>query len=180
MAIPRKSTQNPAVSIDEIAKVYEYTTWILRKRGCVDGEEIADEAVLDAFKTLEKDRSSSGYFKKMVVQRAGKHAKRVSNRQLCLPLYQPIEALYDRLSVAGPSAEVECMEQAGQEILLAAISRLTRDERFVIFNFYVYGLTQEQAAIVLNCSVRTVRRRFSKAKEHLSGDAALREFFLDE
>jgi RNA polymerase sigma-70 factor (ECF subfamily) len=137
---------------------------ILRSPG--EAEEAAQDAFLKAYRALGRFRPGAEFrpWLLRIVANEARNRRRAIGRRL---------RLRDRAAAEVPSGgaasspEAELVAREERARLLAAIDRLSDDERVAVIGRYFIGLTDEETAAVLGVPRGTVKMRVWRGVQHL-------------
>jgi RNA polymerase sigma-70 factor (ECF subfamily) len=134
--------------------------------------DVAQEAFIRAYKALPKFRGTSGFYTwlyritvNVSLNTAQKEKKRhdsTSLDNLLESTHMSPEALFENNT---PDSDFERVQL--RETIQSVINTLSPDHRAVIVLKDIEGLSQEEIADILECSVGTVKSRLSRARNHL-------------
>lgn len=170
---------NPAdkrAAFDELYRRYHQKVFSTARHVTGDPTAAADVTqdtfiqVFEKFDTFESRSSFSSWLYRIAINFAGEHRRRHRKNPMSLSVPQAkgggtvedsVPSLEDRLKRPGPEADERSSEV--QDALLQLSSKL----RTVVVLRYIEGLSYEEVAEVLNCSVGTVKSRLNRAHEAL-------------
>ena len=154
---------------------------VLRDRE--DAAEVAQDAFVRIYRSVENFRGDcefTTWLHQIVVNLArNKHRwwKR-RGRQSSVSLDSPVEMADGeapmQIAASGDAPDVETVKAEFMELLSRRMEELPRKLREVLVLRNVENLSYEQIAVVLDCSIGTVKSRIARARE------ALRESMQDE
>jgi len=138
-----------------------------------DASDLAQEAFIKAFRSIGSFKGDSSFFTwlyRIAVNASLTHLKRnrlrrfFSFENLSEEVSQSdlVEALTDKLQADKPTIIKELQEKLNE-----ALQRLSLKHRTVVILFEIEGLSHQEIAQVMNCSVGTVRSRLHYAKLQL-------------
>src|SRR2546423_8005146 len=126
-------------------------------------EDAAQEAFLEAYRTLHKLRDTAafpGWFRRIVF----KHCDRMT-RGLRLVTVQ-LQSVEDRASQVSDQAE-EMEHRAMKERLWEAIDSLPEHERTATVLYYISGYSQKEIGAFLDTPTTTIKKRLFSARKRL-------------
>lgn len=129
-----------------------------------DAEDIAQEAFLKAFLSINRLANSKAFYRWLVRITVNLSIdKKTANS---LRWAKPLEtALPLASSTQSPEKIAEQREQ--QKLLLAALNRLTLEQRTVLILREFQDLSYEEIALILNIPLGTVKSRINAARSRL-------------
>ncbi len=135
-------------------------------RSPVEAEEATQDAFLKAYRALHRFEPGAEFrpWVLRIVANEARNRRRAIWRRLRLRERAAAEI---PSGGAAPSPEVELVAQEERTRLLAAIERLSDDERVAVISRYFIGLTDEETAAVLGVPRGTVKMRVWRGVEHL-------------
>ena len=135
-------------------------------------QDVAQEAFVRAYQALSGFRGASGFYTwlyritvNVSLNMAQKEKRRHDSTSLDSLLdstHMSPEALFENNT---PSSDFERVQL--RETIQSFINTLSLDHRTVIVLKDIEGLSQEEIAEILDCSVGTVKSRLSRARNHL-------------
>jgi len=170
-------------------EVEAFDELILRYRGRVygmvynmtsnreDAADLTQDAFIKAFQSINRFQGQSSFFTwlyRIAVNAALSHLRKHRLRTFFSlekvdendrPSAEVIEALTDH-----SSAERGTLVKELQERLNEAMQKLSIKHRTVVTLFEIDGLSHQEIAEIMNCSVGTVRSRLHYAKQQLQSD----------
>jgi RNA polymerase sigma factor (sigma-70 family) len=151
------------------------TAWLITG-SAADAEEAAQDAFVKAQRALPRFREGAPFrpWLLTIVSNEARNRVRASGRRQALALRAAEER---RPGDAVPSPEAALLDSERRDELLAAIARLSDNDRRAIACRYFLDLSEEETAAVLDCARGTVKSRLSRALERLRselGEEALR------
>ena len=133
-----------------------------------DGEDAVQEAMVKAFRSLDRFRSGSPFrpWLLAIVANEARNRRRSHARHATLAL-RVREGNAPMLAAVSGSAEDAAIEREQQSHLLAAVTALPDRDREVIALRYFAGLNEAETATALECPTGTVKSRLSRALDRL-------------
>jgi len=128
--------------------------------GAADAEDAAQEALVKAYVALPRFRPGAAFrpWLLAIVANEARNRRRAAGRRANLALRVATEPAGHAPS---PEAAVEAAEQ--RRLLVAALGRLRERDREVIACRYLLGLSEAEAAAVLDCPRGTIKSQLSRA-----------------
>jgi RNA polymerase sigma factor (sigma-70 family) len=135
-----------------------------------DAEDVAQDAFLKAYRTLDRFRRDAPFrpWILAIVTNEARNRGRASRRRATLALRVAADAQRE----AEPSAEAAVLALEDQRRLLEAMERLRDGDRLVLGYRYLLELSEAETAAALGCRRGTVKSRLSRALERLRRDLA--------
>ena len=151
------------------------TAWLITG-SAADAEEAAQDAFVKAQKALTRFREGAPFrpWLLTIVSNEARNRVRATGRRQALALRAAEER---RPGDAVPSPEAALLDSERRDELLAALGRLSDNDRRAIACRYFLDLSEEETAAVLDCARGTVKSRLSRALKRLRselGEEALR------
>jgi RNA polymerase sigma-70 factor (ECF subfamily) len=129
------------------------------------------EAFFSAWKNVHRFRGGS--FKAWVLQITANACRDQLRRVKRHPVI-PLESLpYDPPAVSTESPEDYAMRKEMQEHVQRGLTTLSHEQRVAVILYDIQGLSYEEVAEVMGCSLGTVKSRINR------GRSRLRDYFLD-
>jgi RNA polymerase sigma factor (sigma-70 family) len=144
------------------------TAWLITG-SAADAEEAAQDAFIKAQGALSRFRDDAPFrpWLLAIVANEARNRVRAAGRRATLALRVAEER---RPGDAVPSPEAALLDSERREELLAAMARLSENDRRAIACRYFLELSEEEMAEVLECARGTVKSRLSRALERLRGE----------
>jgi len=143
-----------------------FRTAYLLAGSTADAEEAAHDAFLKAFHALRRFRRGTPFrpWLLAIVANEARNRRRSAGRRHALALRAAREI---RPGDAAPSPEAAVLSRERQDLVLAAVNRLSEEHRLVVACRYFLDLSEAETASVLGIRTGTVKSRLSRALEHL-------------
>lgn len=143
-----------------------YRTAYLVAGSAADAEDAAQEGFLKAFYAIDRFHSDSAFrpWLLAIVANEARMRVRSSSRRHTLALRLAEGRLEGG---AAPSPEETALARAEKERVLAALGKLSEDDRLVIGYRYFLELSEKEAAAALGVRRGTVKSRLSRALRRL-------------
>ena len=143
-----------------------FRTAYLLAGSTADAEEAAHDAFLKAFHALRRFRRGTPFrpWLLAIVANEARNRRRSAGRRHALALRAAGEI---RPGDAAPSPEAAVLSRERQDLVLAAVNRLSEEHRLVVACRYFLDLSEAETASVLGIRTGTVKSRLSRALEHL-------------
>lgn len=134
--------------------------------GSGDAEDVVQEAMVKAYRALERFRADSPLrpWLLRIVANEARNRRRSAGRRLRLA--ERVGAMSTPL-VMAPSVEGHAVADDGARRLLAAVARLRDQDREVIALRYFAGLSEAEMADALGVARGTVKSRLARALDRL-------------
>jgi len=131
-----------------------------------DAEEAAQDAFVKGFRALRRFRTERPFrpWLLAIVANEARNRRRSAGRRQGLELRAATEI---RPGDAAPSPEAAVLSRERQDLVLAAVNRLSEEHRLVVACRYFLDLSEAETASVLGIRTGTVKSRLSRALEHL-------------
>ena len=131
-----------------------------------DAEDAAQEAFVKAYRALGQFRSGASFrpWLLAIVANEARNRLRSASRRDSLALRM---AESRSQGDAAPSPERAALAREDQETLLAAMSKLSDDDRLVIGYRYFLELSEKEMAEAMRCRQGTVKSKLSRAMGRL-------------
>jgi RNA polymerase sigma factor (sigma-70 family) len=144
------------------------TAWLITG-SAADAEEAAQDGFVKAQRALDRFREPAPFrpWLLAIVANEARNRVRAAGRRATLALRVAEER---RPGDAVPSPEAELPNSKQRDELLAAMARLSENDRRAIACRYFLELSEEEMAEVLECARGTVKSRLSRALERLRGE----------
>jgi len=164
-----RARQGNVAAFEELVRRYEQIAFRTALLVCGDADEARDaaqEGFVRAWRALPGFRGGAEPRPWMlrIVANAARNRRRGSSRQVALGLRLAEDPLSGG---AAPSPEGSILAQERREALLAAIGRLSTDDRLVIGLRWFVDMDEAGMAAVLNVARGTVKSRLSRAMARL-------------
>ena len=164
-----RARQGNVAAFEELVRRYEQIAFRTALLVCGDADEARDaaqEGFVRAWRALPGFRGGAEPRPWMlrIVANAARNRRRGSSRQAALGLRLAEDPLSGG---AAPSPEGSILAQERREALLAAIGRLSTDDRLVIGLRWFVDMDEAGMAAVLNVARGTVKSRLSRAMARL-------------
>lgn len=138
-----------------------------------DALDLTQETFICAFKNLKKFRHESSISSWLYTIAINICKKNYNKRKKLLSIFvnsidDPISNEYinnQALQIPSTEEKIEISEE--QSLIMQAIHSLSPKYKSVIILKYIQGLSYEEIAEIIECSVGTVRSRLSRAKDRL-------------
>lgn len=151
-----------------------------------DAADLTQEIFLKLFQNLDKFRGNSQFstWVYRVATNTCLDALKKAKRQTAYSLDKEIETeegtLLGELPDKGPSPQELAEKKAILEAVRLGIAKLSKEHQRVMILRELEGLSYEEIAQILNCSVGTVKSRINRARENLKKILSQnRELFSD-
>ena len=144
------------------------TAWLITG-SAADAEEAAQDGFVKAQKALGRFHEGAPFrpWLLAIVANEARNRVRAGGRRATLALRVAEER---RPGDAVPSPEAALLDSERRDELLAAMARLSENDRRAIACRYFLELSEEEMAEVLECARGTVKSRLSRALERLRGE----------
>jgi RNA polymerase sigma factor (sigma-70 family) len=144
------------------------TAWVITG-SAADAEEAAQDAFVKAYRALDRFREGAPLrpWLLTIVANEARNRVRAAGRRERLALRVAEER---RPGDAVPSPEAALLDHERRNELLAALARLSENDRRAVACRYFLELSEEETAAVLDCARGTVKSRLSRALERLRGE----------
>ena len=164
-----RAQQGDVAAYEELVRMYQgiaFRTAYLLAGSTADAEEAAHDAFLKAFNALRRFRRGASFrpWLLAIVANEARNRRRSAGRRHALALRAAEEA---RPGDAAPSPEAAVLNRERQELVLAAVNRLSEEHRLVVACRYFLDLSEAEIASVLGIRTGTVKSRLSRALERL-------------
>ena len=164
-----RARRGDVAAFEELVRRYEqiaFRTAFLVSGDADEAKDAAQEGFVRAWRTLPRFRSGAEPrpWLLRIVANAARNRRRGSSRQAALGLRLAADPLSGG---AAPSPEGSILAQERREALLAAIGRLSTDDRLVIGLRWFLALDEAGMAEVLGVARGTVKSRLSRAMARL-------------
>jgi len=143
-----------------------FRTAYLLAGSTADAEEAAHDAFLKAFDALRRFRRGKPFrpWLLAIVANEARNRRRSAGRRQALALRAAEEI---RPGDAAPSPEAAVLRREQQDLVLAAVNRLSEEHRLVVACRYFLDLSEAETASALGIRTGTVKSRLSRALERL-------------
>jgi len=164
-----RAQQGDVAAYEELVRMHQATafrTAYLLAGSTADAEEAAHDAFLKAFHALRRFRRGTPFrpWLLAIVANEARNRRRSAGRRHALALRAAGEI---RPGDAAPSPEAAVLSRERQDLVLAAVNRLSEEHRLVVACRYFLDLSEAETASVLGIRTGTVKSRLSRALEHL-------------
>ncbi len=167
-------------SFNELVRGYERMAFNLAFRMLGSppaAEDATQEAFLSAWRNIRRFRGGS--FKAWVMQITA-NACRDELRRIKRRPVVPLESLpYDPPAASAESPEDYAMRRETAEHVQAGLETLSRDQRMAVVLCDIQGLSYEEVARVMGCSLGTVKSRINRGRTRLRDYLVKRELIPD-
>lgn len=147
-------------------RAYNVAYQVLRHRE--DALDVAQEAFARAYLSIGRFRGGSGFFTwlyRILVNLAIDQARTRKGKETTISLDDPHAATGHRDSAADPGASLETKELAEQ--ITGALASLPVHQRTALTLREIEGLSYQEIARVMSCSIGTVMSRLHSARQTL-------------
>ena len=164
-----RAQQGDVAAYEELVRMYQaiaFRTAYLLAGSTEDAEEAAHDAFLKAFHALRRFRRGTPFrpWLLAIVANEARNRRRSAGRRHALALRAAGEI---RPGDAAPSPEAAVLSRERQDLVLAAVNRLSEEHRLVVACRYFLDLSETETASVLGIRTGTVKSRLSRALERL-------------
>ncbi len=164
----RASQEGDLDSFNELVRSYQKMAYNLafRMLGSPQAaEDATQEAFLSAWKNIRRFRGGS--FKAWVMQITANACRDELRRIKRRPVI-PLETLpYDPPAVSAESPEDYAIRRETSEQVQRGLATLSRDQRMAVVLCDIQGLSYEEVAQVMGCSLGTVKSRINRGRSQL-------------
>lgn len=177
----RDSQNGDLDSFNELVRRYQKMAYNLAFRMLGDAQS-ADDATQDAFISAWKNihRFRGGSFKAWVLQITA-NACRDQLRRIKRRPAIPLESLpYDPPAVSAESPEDYAIRKEMEVYVQKGLETLPAEQRMAVILCDVQGLTYEEVAKVMGCSMGTVKSRINRGRTQLRDYLARMELISPE
>jgi RNA polymerase sigma factor (sigma-70 family) len=171
-ALVARAKRGELDAYEEIVKMHGTvafrTAWLITG-SAADAEEAAQDGFVKAQRALGRFREGAPFrpWLLAIVSNEARNRVRAAGRRSALALRVAEER---RPGDAVPSPEAALLDSERRDELLAALERLSDNDRRAIACRYFLELSEEETAAVLDCARGTVKSRLSRALERLRGE----------
>ena len=155
-------------SFNELVRLYQKMAYNMAYRMLGDSqaaEDATQEAFFSAWKNISRFRGGS--FKSWVMQITA-NACRDELRRLKRRPVVPLESLpYDPPALSTESPEDYALRQETGEHVQRGLTTLSHEQRMAVILCDIQGLSYEEVAEVMECSLGTVKSRINRGRAHL-------------
>ncbi len=142
-----------------------------------DAADLTQDTFIKAFQSINRFQGQSAFFTwlyRIAVNATLNHLQKSKLRRFFslekIRDEEPVGALVDQLADPGNASDrAACLSELQQK-LNEAMQKLSIPHRTVVTLFEIDGLSHEEIAEVVGCSVGTVRSRLHYAKQQLQAD----------
>jgi RNA polymerase sigma factor (sigma-70 family) len=177
----RASQNGDSDSFNELVGRYQRMAYNVAYRMLGDtqaAEDATQEAFFSAWRNIRRFRGGS--FKAWVLQITA-NASRDQLRRLKRRPVVPLESLpYDPPSVSTESPEDYAIRKEMGEHVQRGLTTLSHEQRMAIILCDIQGLSYEEVAEAMGCSLGTVKSRLSRGRTHLRDYFVKMELFSTE
>jgi RNA polymerase sigma-70 factor, ECF subfamily len=138
-----------------------------------DALDLTQEAFIKAFQSINRFRGNSSFYTwiyRIAVNNTLSHLKKYRNRKFLSFDNLDNEAsqsdIFEAVAAKTKTEKATLMKEL-HEKLNEALQKLSLKHRSVVVLFEIEGMSHEQIAEIINCSVGTVRSRLHYAKQQL-------------
>ena len=164
----RASQDGDLDSFNELVRRYQKLAYNVAFRMLGDtqaAEDATQEAFFSAWRNIRRFRGGS--FKAWVLQITA-NASRDQLRRLKRRPVVPLESLpYDPPSVSTESPEDYAVRKEMAEHVQTGLTTLSHEQRVAVVLCDIQGLSYEEVAEVMGCSLGTVKSRLNRGRTHL-------------
>jgi RNA polymerase sigma-70 factor (ECF subfamily) len=166
----RASQDGDLDSFNELVRCYQKMAYNLAFRMLGDAQSAEDatqEAFFSAWKNIRRFRGGS--FKAWVLQITANACRDQMRRVKRRPVV-PLETLpYDPPSVSAESPEDYAIRKELGEHVQRGLTTLSHEQRMAVILCDIQGLSYEEVAEVMECSLGTVKSRLNRGRTQLRG-----------
>ena len=164
-----RAQQGDVAAYEELVRMHQgiaFRTAYLLAGSTADAEEAAHDAFLKAFQALRRFRRGKPFrpWLLAIVANEARNRRRSAGRRHALALRAAEEV---RPGDAAPSPEAAVLRRERQDLVLAAVNRLSEEHRLVVACRYFLDLSEAETASILGIRTGTVKSRLSRALERL-------------
>jgi RNA polymerase sigma-70 factor, ECF subfamily len=142
-----------------------------------DASDLTQDTFIKAFQSINRFQGQSAFFTwlyRIAVNTTLNHLQKSKLRRFFslekIRDEEPVGAVLDQLADPGNTSDrAACLSEL-QQILNEAMQKLSINHRTVVTLFEIDGLSHEEIAEVVGCSVGTVRSRLHYAKQQLQAE----------
>jgi len=142
-----------------------------------DASDLAQDTFIKAFQSINRFQGQSAFFTwlyRIAVNTTLNHLQKAKLRRFFslekIRDEEPVTALMNQLADPGNASDrAACLSELQQK-LNEAMQKLSINHRTVITLFEIDGLSHEEIAEVVGCSIGTVRSRLHYAKQQLQAE----------
>jgi RNA polymerase sigma factor (sigma-70 family) len=164
----RASQEGDLDSFNQLVRTYEKMAFNLAYRMLGSpqaAEDATQEAFLSAWKNIRRFRGGS--FKAWVMQITANACRDELRRNKRHPVV-PLESLpYDPPAVSAESPEDYAVRMETSECVQRGLATLSRDKRMAVVLCDIQGLSYEEVARAMGCSLGTVKSRINRGRSQL-------------
>ncbi|NLW45632.1 MAG: sigma-70 family RNA polymerase sigma factor [Syntrophomonadaceae bacterium] len=172
------SIQGDIRAFEQLAEKYQHKIYNLAYRymGCEeDASDMAQEALIKAYRSLAtfKGESSLSTWLYRITTNVCLDELRKRRRTLhMISLDEPVatvdgDEIERDIADPSPTADIIYQKKETEVYIQSLINKLKPEQKAVVILRDVMGLTYEEIAEVLNCSIGTVKSRLSRGREIL-------------
>jgi RNA polymerase sigma factor (sigma-70 family) len=164
-----RAQQGDVAAYEELVRMHQgiaFRTAYLLAGSTADAEEAVHDAFLKAFQVLRRFRRGKPFrpWLLAIVANEARNRRRSAGRRHALALRAAEEV---RPGDAAPSPEAAVLRRERQDLVLAAVNRLSEEHRLVVACRYFLDLSEAETASILGIRTGTVKSRLSRALERL-------------
>jgi RNA polymerase sigma-70 factor (ECF subfamily) len=164
-----RAQQGDVAAYEELVRMHQgiaFRTAYLLAGSTADAEEAVHDAFLKAFQALRRFRRGKPFrpWLLAIVANEARNRRRSAGRRHALALRAAEEV---RPGDAAPSPEAAVLRRERQDLVLAAVNRLSEEHRLVVACRYFLDLSEAETASILGIRTGTVKSRLSRALERL-------------
>lgn len=170
----RRSREGDLDAFEELVKRYEGKVYTIAYRftgNHADAGDLAQEAFIKAFQALRSFRGDASFATWLyrIASNVCRDELRRQHRQKKVSLEEVMAQPGGNPSlVAGGPSPQECLERNEiQELIQSQLDSLSGDHRLILVMREIQGLSYEEIAAALDCTLGTVKSRLSRARQTL-------------
>jgi RNA polymerase sigma-70 factor (ECF subfamily) len=161
-----------AAAYEELVRMHQgiaFRTAYMVAGSAADAEDAAQDAFVKAYQALHRFRRGASFrpWLLRIVSNEARNRRRSAGRRERLALRAAAGVVSGD---AAPSPETTLLSAERREELLAAVNRLSEEQRLAVSCRYFLDLSEEETAAVLGCRRGTVKSRLARALARLRAE----------
>jgi len=172
----KKSQNDDLAAFEQLVGLYQNRVYSLSYQlagNHADAQDLAQEVFIKAYQAIKGFRHEAdfGTWLHRITVNLWLNLKRKQNTVPLVSLDEPVQTpegeVYREVAAAGGNPEQYVEDREFGDCVRAALGELSADHRAVLILRDIEGYSYEEMAVILNCSLGTVKSRLSRARQLL-------------
>lgn len=171
-----RSLDNDLDAFEQLVNLYQNRVYLLSYQlagNHADAQDLAQEVFIRAFGALKGFRNEAdfGTWLHRINVNLWLNMKRKQNSKTVVSLDEPLQTaegeVYRELAATEGDPEQSLENNEFSRLVRLALRKLSREYQAVIVLREIEGYSYEEVAVILNCSIGTVKSRLNRARQML-------------